>query len=335
MERLQKALAAAGVASRRACEELITAGRVSVNGRVVSALGTSVSDDDLLAVDGRTIVRPARRTYLLLNKPTGCVTTSSDPQGRPTVLDLVRANVGAAATPGAETRLYPVGRLDADSEGLVLLTDDGELTFRLTHPSFALEKEYRVLVGGSPGPEALAALRRGVLLDGRPTAPAEVTVESQRRHDEAHRPAASGKALEHLPDQNAGETWLRFVIHEGRNRQIRRMCLAVGHPARRLIRIRVGALRLGALAPGRWRSLTAAEIDKLKELTGLAPLPATQAPAGTSREPIDDHDRRTGGSRQERAGRKAGRASALPVLRHRRALPGRGVAGTEARRQSE
>jgi len=242
MERLQKVLARAGVASRRAAEGLIAAGRVTVNGQVVTTLGTQVDPArDRIAVDGQPVrleTVPITIT-ILLHKPAGYVTTVRDPWGRPTVLDLVKT-----VQEQSGTRLFPIGRLDADSEGLLLLSNDGELAHQLTHPRFAQEKEYLVLVEGRPGAEALRQLRAGVPLDGKLTAPALVEV-------------AQGKPGD-------GGTWLRFVIHEGRKRQIRRMCQAVGHAVRRLVRVREGALLLGDLPSGQWRYLTAAEIAQLK-----------------------------------------------------------------------
>lgn len=227
--RLQKALAQAGVASRRAAEELIRQGRVTVNGRVVTELGTKVVPGrDTVAVDGRPLRGPEKLVYLALNKPAGYVSTAFDPQGRPTVLDLVPADV----------RLFPVGRLDADSEGLLLLTNDGEFAFRVTHPRHALDKEYRVLVEGRPSPEALNALRRGVLIEGQLTAPAEVA----------------------LLGYDDGNALLRVVIREGRKRQVRRMLLAVGHRVLRLRRVRIGGIELGELPVGRYRRLTRNEI---------------------------------------------------------------------------
>jgi len=240
MERLQKVLARAGVASRRAAEGLIAAGRVTVNGQVVTVLGTQVDPArDRIAVDGQPIRLATAPTTILLHKPAGYVTTVRDPWGRPTVLDLVKT-----AQEQSGTRLFPIGRLDADSEGLLLLTNDGELAHQLTHPRFAQEKEYLVLVEGRPGAEALRQMRADVPLDGKLTAPALVEV-------------APGKPGE-------GGTWLRFVIHEGRKRQIRRMCQVVGHAVRRLVRVREGALVLGDLPAGQWRYLTAAEIAQLK-----------------------------------------------------------------------
>ena len=238
MERLHKILAQAGVASRRKCEELIETGRVTVNGQAVSTPGSKVDPErDCIAVDGRQITLPRTHMYLLLNKPAGYLSTVRDPQGRPTVMQLVRA----------PRRVYPVGRLDMDSEGLLLLTNDGDLTQRLTHPSYEHEKEYHVWVEGQPTTRTLERLTEGVELEDGFSWPAEIT------------------ALR----KEAGGTWLRFVIHEGRKRQLRRMCEAVGHPVRRLIRVRVGPLSLGDLPPGQYRPLTAQEQALLRRAAGL------------------------------------------------------------------
>lgn len=245
-ERLQKVLARAGVASRRAAEALITAGRVTVNDVVVDRLGSTVDPStDVIAVDGRTVAIERPRTYLVMHKPPGYLSTARDGRGRPTVLDLVPA--------GVDARVYPVGRLDRDSEGLLLLTDDGELTYRLTHPRFGLEKEYLALVRGRPGAEALQRLRDGVTIDGRRTAPARVEI-----------------ARDVTLPRNSGDTWLRIVLREGRKRQIRLMCAAVGHAVRRLIRMREGPVTLGSLPPGAVRPLTPEELAALRRETGLA-----------------------------------------------------------------
>jgi 23S rRNA pseudouridine2605 synthase len=227
-ERLQKVLAAAGFGSRRACEELIAAGLVTVDGEV-AVLGRRVDPETArIEVDGvPASVRPGLVHYLL-NKPAGVVTTADDPQGRPTVVGLVPA----------APRVFPVGRLDADTEGLVLLTNDGDLAHRLTHPSFGVEKEYLAEVEGTPGRGALRRLREGVDLDDGRTAPARVSLVAPHA--------------------------VRLVIHEGRNRQVRRMCAAVGHPVTRLVRTRIGPLADRRLAPGRWRALTAAEVQALQ-----------------------------------------------------------------------
>jgi 23S rRNA pseudouridine2605 synthase len=234
-ERLQKYLARAGVASRRASEALIVGGRVAVNGQVVRELGTTVDPDrDSVAVDGRAVRPVARHTYVLLHKPRGVVSTASDPAGRETVLDLV---------PSA-ARLYPVGRLDYDSEGLLLLTDDGDLTLALTHPRHEVEKEYHALLERPLDDAALEHLRQGVLLDGRPTAPA--TIERAWR--------------------DGPREWLRVTIREGRNRQVRRMIEAVGGQVLRLVRSRIGPISLDDdLPPGAWRHLAEQEVERLRE----------------------------------------------------------------------
>ncbi len=240
--RLQKALAQAGVASRRGSEEVIRAGRVQVNGDVVTAMGVQVDPGrDVVTVDGHRLQVPTRKRYVKLYKPAGYLTVMHDERGRPDLLDLV---------PDAEG-LHPVGRLDLDSEGLVLLTDDGALTERLAHPRYEHTKEYLVLVQRTPGPDALRALQGGIdLPDGR-TAAAQV---------EAVRDTPWGQA-------RRGQCWLRIVLHEGRKRQVRRMCDAVGHPVRRLIRVRIGPIELGDLPAGAWRRLTQDELRSLP-LTG-------------------------------------------------------------------
>ncbi len=237
-ERLHKVLARAGVASRRACEDLIRQGRVTVNGETVTVMGYRVDPEkERICVDGRPVRLKTAPTYLLLHKPAGVLSTAGDPHGRRTVLDLVRP----------ATRLYPVGRLDLESEGLLLLTDDGALAHRLTHPRYGVEKEYHVLVQGTPSPEVLRRWREGrVLADERP-APARVWV--LRREGE--------------------DAWLRVVLHEGRKRQIRRTAEALGHPVNRLIRVRLDGLRLGRLPAGRWRALTPAEVQALRRVVGL------------------------------------------------------------------
>jgi len=227
-ERLQKVLARAGIGSRRRCEELIDAGLVTINGSP-ARLGARVDvEHDLVEVEGVAIgIRPDA-VYYLLNKTAGVITTAEDTHGRPTVLDGLPS----------EPRVFPVGRLDADTEGLLLLTNDGELTHRLTHPSFGVDKEYLAEVEGTPSRGALRRLRDGVELDDGLTAPATVS----------------------LLDTHV----VRLVIHEGRNRQVRRMCEAVGHPVRRLVRVRIGPLRDPHLAPGTWRSLSQEEVRSLE-----------------------------------------------------------------------
>ncbi|MEL7208680.1 MAG: pseudouridine synthase [Actinomycetota bacterium] len=225
-ERLQKALARAGLGSRRVCENLIADERVLVNGQI-AVLGARVSDDDEITVDGSVISTKVDAVTYLLNKPKGTVTSARDTHDRPVVVDLVPD----------EPRVFPVGRLDLDTEGLLLLTNDGALAHRLTHPSFGVEKEYLAHVRGRPSRAALRSLRDGIELDDGPTSPAKASV------------IAPGL--------------IRITIHEGRNRQVRRMCEAIGHPVLRLARTRIGPLSDSRLKPGQWRPL---ETDELLDL---------------------------------------------------------------------
>ena len=229
-ERLQKVLARVGYGSRRTCEDLIGQGRVTVNGDV-AILGRRVDvESDLVAVDGAPVGVLPGLVYYLLNKPAGVVTTAGDPQGRPTVLSLVPE----------EPRVFSVGRLDLLTEGLLVLTNDGRFAQLLAHPSFGVEKEYLAELAGNPSPGQLRRLREGVVLDdGETTAPARVAAVS------------SGV--------------IRIVIHEGRNRQVRRMCEAIGHPVVRLVRTRIGPVTDRALRPGDWRPLSASEVRSLAE----------------------------------------------------------------------
>jgi 23S rRNA pseudouridine2605 synthase len=228
-ERVQKVLARVGFGSRRTCEELVAAGRVTVNGETAE-LGRRVETaTDEVAVDGVPVGVVPGLVYYLLNKPGGVVTTASDPQGRPTIVDLVPD----------DPRVFAIGRLDAATEGLILLTNDGELAQRVAHPSHGVEKEYLAEVRGIPSPGAIRRLREGVALDDGETAPARV--------------AAVSPGL------------LRITIHEGRNRQVRRMLDAVGHPVVRLVRIRIGPLSDRSLAPGSWRQLAASEVLALSK----------------------------------------------------------------------
>ncbi len=228
--RLAKHLAHAGIASRRAAETIVAAGRVQIDGVTVTDPARDVGPGQDVTVDGRPVAGPEQRVVYALNKPVGVVSTARDTHGRPTVTSLV---------PAGGLRLYPVGRLDADSAGLILLTNDGELANLLTHPRFEVPKTYRVSVGGGTvGRRTIAALREGVMLDDGPTAPAQV------------------RAL--------GRGALEITIREGRNRQVRRMCDAVGHPVRELTRVAFGPLALGDLAPGAHRRLSASETARLR-----------------------------------------------------------------------
>jgi pseudouridine synthase len=250
--RLQKAMSRAGVASRRASEKLIREGRVQVNGQVIVEMGVKVDPDcDVIVVDGRRIGPRAKRRYIVLHKPRNVLSALSDDRGRPSLGDLLPDSKG----------LYPAGRLDFDSEGLLLLTNDGELTLRLTHPRYEHTKEYLVLVEGTPTSAALEALCAGIELEDGLTAPAEV--EPVQR-------TPWGRAPQ-------GQEWLRFVLHEGRKRQIRRMCDAVACPVQRLVRVRIGPIRLGNLPPGEHRALTAPELQRLRDAVGLA-RPAKRGP---------------------------------------------------------
>lgn len=231
-ERVQKILAQAGLGSRRSNETLIRAGRVYVNGRKIKLGERADADTDEIRVDGRVIKAKQDFLYIAVNKPRGVLSTTVSTDGRKTILDL---------TPHEE-RLYPVGRLDAESEGLMLLTNDGEFTQRMTHPRFAHEKEYRVLVARQPNKRTLEAWRKGVLLaDGFKTAPARVWVESEK-----------GKGA-----------WLRVVLTEGHKRQIRETARSLGLPVVSLIRVRMGTLELGSLKAGKWRELNSNEVSKL------------------------------------------------------------------------
>jgi len=245
MERLQKVLACAGVASRRKCEELILQGRVRVNGQVVTQLGTKVDlVRDIIEVDGQPITLE-KKVYILLHKPRGYLSDTLDFRGRPSALALV---------PGGE-RLYPAGRLDARSEGLLLLTNDGELAHRLTHPRYEHEKEYLALVEGQPTEATLRRMLEGVEQDGE-ILRADAVERRERLGLEAQ--------IHGWKEAPRGMVWLRIILHEGKKRHIRRMCAALGHPVQRLIRTRIGPLELGDLPVGKWRHLTEREVKRLR-----------------------------------------------------------------------
>ncbi|MFA4134780.1 MULTISPECIES: pseudouridine synthase [unclassified Brevibacillus] len=235
MERLQKVLAHAGVASRRHCEELIAQGKVQVNGQVVREQGIKVDPlKDKIVVNGQQ-VKLEQHVYLLLYKPTGVITSVTDPQGRRVVIDLLK---------GIQERVYPVGRLDYDTSGLLLLTNDGELANRLAHPSYEIDKVYRAWVKGIPSPEKVRKLATGIRLEDGMTSPGQSKLLKAE--------ASSQRAL------------VELTIHEGRNRQVRRMCEAIGHPVLTLERIRLGFLTLDGLKPGEFRKLTYEEVESLK-----------------------------------------------------------------------
>ncbi|MBO8127943.1 MAG: rRNA pseudouridine synthase [Peptococcaceae bacterium] len=231
-------MAQAGIASRRKCEELILAGRVTVNGKITTTLGTKVDPDkDEIRVDGK-VIRKEPHIYLVLYKPPGYVTTVHDPQNRPTVMTLVR---------DYNQRIYPVGRLDYDTEGLLLMTNDGDFAYRLTHPKHHVPKTYLATVSGIPNKKALTSLRQGVKLEDGLTSPAKVQ----------------------LVKKGTDSVLLKITLYEGRNRQVRRMCGAVGHPVLHLKRTSIGNLSLEGLKPGQYRTLTTEEVVELKNLVGL------------------------------------------------------------------
>jgi len=255
LARLQKILSQAGVSSRRAAEKLIADGRVTVNGTTVLTMGVKADPDrDEIRVDGRRIKTTVRRRYILLNKPAGYVTTRSDPQRRRTVMDLLG---------GVREYVYPVGRLDYDTEGLLLLTNDGDLAAQLTHPRHGVERSYEARVAGIPDAEAIERLKKGIPLDGHRTLPADVVLVNEGRRD--------------------GAGILRLTIREGRNRQVRRMCEAVGHPVQKLRRTRIGPLGDRRLKPGEWRELSEDEIRAIrKAVERPRPLRAGARPRGAS-----------------------------------------------------
>jgi 23S rRNA pseudouridine2605 synthase len=242
-ERVQKVLANAGVASRRACEQLILSGRVQVNGRVVSLGDKCDPENDALTVDGERVHTDPNKQYVMLNKPRGFVTTYDDPQGRPTVMELINVT----------QRLYPVGRLDQDTEGLLLLTNDGALTHALTHPSFQVERVYVALVPGPVRKQVISELKAGVELEDGFARPKRAQIRGEEK----------GKAL------------LEIVMTEGRKREVRRLLGAVGLPVERLARVSYGGVELGDLRQGKWRFLTGKEIAMLFAATKLTP---TQKP---------------------------------------------------------
>jgi 23S rRNA pseudouridine2605 synthase len=247
-ERLQKVLAKAGLGSRRTCEQLISDGRVTVNGAVAQLGQRADGARDLIAVDRIPVPGRQGLAYYLVSKPAGVICTASDPQGRPLVTTLVPP----------EPRVYPVGRLAVSSEGLIVLTNDGDLAYQLTHPSFGVLKEYVVEVEGNLSRQALGRLRRGVELDDGMTAPAKVSL--------------------------LGPSSARVTIHEGRNRQVRRMCEAIGHPVRRLVRTRIGPVADPELAPGGWRHLSGSEVRRLWEAASR-PTPVRPEVASSSTRP--------------------------------------------------
>lgn len=230
--RLQKYLAMCNVASRRAAEEIILSGRVCVNGQKCTTLGTKVTENDVVSLDGEMVKAESKKYYIMLNKPVGYVTTVSDDEGRATVMELIS---------DISKRVYPVGRLDINTEGLLLLTNDGDFTYKVTHPRHSLNKTYEVWVTGKAEPNAIRKLEQGVYIDGRKTAPATVDI------------------VEHTK----ASAVLSITIHEGRNRQVRKMCASVGFKVMNLKRVSEGGISLGNLPLGKWRHLTEAEVKRI------------------------------------------------------------------------
>lgn len=232
-------IAHSGLCSRRAAEKLILEGRVVVNGQSVTELGVKVTADDEVQVDGKTL-SVAKKYVLILNKPVGVVTTMHDPQGRPTIVQYL---------PSYGVQLKPVGRLDKETDGLLFVTNDGDIALRMTHPRYGLEKEYQAIVEGVPTEKALDKLRAGVFIDGGKTAPAKVEIV--------------------FADDRKNSTSLRITIHEGRKRQVRLMCDAIGHPVMQLTRIRIGPYFVRGLRPGECKLLSQVEVAKLRKILGL------------------------------------------------------------------
>lgn len=251
IERLQKIISRSGIASRRKAEEMIVQGRVSINGEVVRELGSKADmESDHIKVDGKLLRPPSRMIYLALNKPRGYVTTRSDPEGRPTVMDLIKK---------IKAPVYPVGRLDYNSEGLLLLTNDGDLANRLTSTSSGILKTYLVKVRGQPQEKDIERLRQGILLDGRRTLPAQIRL---MRTTEATRREPSG---ERSSDAAGANSWYEVIITEGRQNQIRRVFSLIGHPVQKLKRMKIGPITLGGLLAGEFRYLTPAELRQINQ----------------------------------------------------------------------
>jgi 23S rRNA pseudouridine2605 synthase len=253
LERLQKIIAHAGFASRREAESMIREGRVTVNGKVVTELGTKASPgQDHIKVDGKLITRPETHRYILLYKPREVTSTVNDPEGRKTVIDLVK---------GVRERIYPVGRLDYQSEGLLLLTNDGDLAYKVSHPKHGSVKTYHVKVRGVPEERIIGKLERGITIEGKRTVPCEIA-----------RMKTTGRG------EDEGNSWYEVRLREGRNQQIRKMFKAVGHPVSKLRRVAIGPIADPRLSAGEWRELTAREVKMLATMQEM-PKPKRRAPA--------------------------------------------------------
>lgn len=303
-ERLQKLLSAAGIASRRASETLIEQGRVTINGRIATLGDRADLSVDAVKVDGKRIGAPTGpRTYVVLNKPSGYVSTRNDPEGRPTVVELLPQRL--------RQRLVPVGRLDFETEGLLLLTDDGALAQRVAHPRYGCGKTYEVKVKGRPEMAKIKRLREGIVLDGKRTAPAQIKARAK----------PSG------PRDSVSNSWWTVVLHEGRTRQVREMFFRIGHPVARLRRVAIGPIKLTGLTRGRWRELTDDELMRLRKATdpeettpkrpsssasapGRRSSPAGKSPSGRATPPR--RKKKPAGGSSGRPGSRAGSTSRSP-----------------------
>jgi 23S rRNA pseudouridine2605 synthase len=295
-ERLQKIIAHAGVSSRREAEAMIREGRVTLNGRVVSELGTRADPDrDHIKVDGKLITKAEPHRYILLYKPKEVMTTVEDPQGRRTVIDLVR---------GIRERIYPVGRLDFHSEGLVLLTNDGELAFKVSHPTHGSVKTYSVKVRGVPEERLVDKLRRGITIDGKRTLPCDI----ERMH-------TTGKR------DDEGNSWFEVKLREGRTQQIRKMFQAVGHPVSKLRRVAIGPISDPKLTPGVWRELTKQEVKMLETMKepkkSVKPRRTTARPT-SRKKPVAAASRKPAASRPKAAAKRSASSRAEPRSSTRR-----------------
>ena len=291
LERLQKIIAHAGFASRREAESMIREGRVTVNGRVVTELGSKADPaHDHIKVDGKLITRPEAHRYILLYKPREVMTTVEDPQGRRTVIDLIK---------GVRERIYPVGRLDFHSEGLILLTNDGDLAFKVSHPQHGSVKTYHVKVRGVPEERLIGKLERGITIDGKRTLPCEI-----------RRMKTTGKG------DDAGNSWFEVKLREGRTQQIRKMFQAVGHPVSKLRRVAIGPLSDPRLGPGDYRELTKTEVKMLETMKEPAKPKVRRAPAATS-----SSKKKPGGAKKTSAKKPAARKTASPAKRRTTSAP--------------
>lgn len=318
-ERLQKILARAGVASRRKAEELIQQGLVTINGRVAELGEKADPGRDAIKVDGKRIHAASEHRYLLLNKPKGVMSTVDDPEGRPTVIDLV--------PPGLRKALFPVGRLDFDTEGLLLLTDDGDFAQRIAHPRYGSTKTYEVKVKGRPSDEALDRLRAGIVLEGKRTAPCRIT---------PHGRTLAAQRRRSRDDSDGDNTWWRVELTEGRTRQIREMFYRIGHPVQKLRRVAIGPLRDPKLPVGAIRELSADEVEKLLRSAGE---PRRAAPRKAA--PAKKTAKKTGTATRERrtlaeVSREAGRKPKTPKPRKiaRKAAPAKRSSGPSSGRAS-